>query len=454
MGRETGSQWGGPPGLPSSLPHAARKAGGPTSAAGTPARPTPESGFALLLVFLMAAIVAIMLYSEVPRVAFQSQRHQEQLLMERGNQYMRAIQVYNQTTKGGWPRNIDDIETFQSRHFLRHKYIDPMTGKDEWRLIHTSGMGMLTDSLVTQNPATTQKSASSQSNYISEYAGVGQTLNPDQSQRQAGPARRPSEGGGGDLPPMMPGPFDQSGQPPLPGSASDPTNSAANTPNQGATGAQSGAPGTTPTGGQTTAQIGGQMPGQPGQNAPGMPGLPGQAGNPALSMINGILTSPNPQGSPMGTSGGPFGSNGTGTSGGPFGGNGTGTMGSAFGSSTPTTIGGGLAGVASKSEYEGIMEYNTQTLYKKWEFVFDPSKTPAIGNPGGSPPGTPVNQMGAQQTQQSPLSSAFGGANNQQGSMPGGGPSQPGRGTPNSPAGMQTGAASGALPPGFRLGRP
>ena len=33
-----------------------------------------QSGFALLLVFLMAAIIAIMLYLEIPRVAFDTQR--------------------------------------------------------------------------------------------------------------------------------------------------------------------------------------------------------------------------------------------------------------------------------------------------------------------------------------------------------------------------------------------
>lgn len=435
---------------------------------GARARRDGESGYALLLVFLMAAILAISLYSELPRVAFQSQRHQEQLLMERGMQYMRAIQVYQQVNKG-WPRSVDDIETFQTRHFLRHKYIDPMTGKDEWRLIHTSGVA-LTDSLITQNPATTQQSTSSQSNYVSAYAGIGETLTGDQSQRQAGPARRPSEGGGGDLPPMMGG-SDQSGQLPLPGSTSDnPSNSAANTPNQGATGAQSGVPGmpgmagSMPPG-QTTVGIGGQMPGQgaPGQNAPGMPGLPGGTGNPALSMINNILTNPNPQAAQMAAQGG------------------------AFGSGTPATLGGGLAGVASKSAYEGIMVYNTQTLYKKWEFVFDPTKVAPIGGVNGTP-GTPVNQMGSQTAQQG-LASAFGGGlngNQQAGGasapsgigMPGGTGTSSGTsmssafgastsmspgaqgntvagGNPNSPAGMQTGGAgSGALPPGFRMGRP
>ena len=38
------------------------------------------------------------------------------------------------------------------RHFLRHKYIDPMTGKDEWRLIHIQG-GVLVDSVLTRTRA-------------------------------------------------------------------------------------------------------------------------------------------------------------------------------------------------------------------------------------------------------------------------------------------------------------
>jgi len=53
-----------------------------------------ESGFAMLLVFLMAACIAITLYFEVPRVAFQAERQRELLLVDRGNQFKRAIQVF------------------------------------------------------------------------------------------------------------------------------------------------------------------------------------------------------------------------------------------------------------------------------------------------------------------------------------------------------------------------
>ena len=46
-----------------------------------------ESGFAMLLVFLMAASIAIMLYMQLPRAAFEAQRAKEEMLQERGEQY-------------------------------------------------------------------------------------------------------------------------------------------------------------------------------------------------------------------------------------------------------------------------------------------------------------------------------------------------------------------------------
>jgi type II secretory pathway pseudopilin PulG len=435
-----------------------------------------ESGYALLLVFLMAAVVAISLYSEIPRVAFQSQRQKEQLLMERGLQYQRAIQVFQQVNKGQWPRNLDDIETFNNRHFLRHKYVDPMTGKQEWRLIHIQG-GVLTDSLVTKKPADKQ-STGTESNYISAYAGVGQTAVGVQVQRPQD-RRRASEGGAGggaeSQLPMMPGAAtDPSAQPPgaqpaseppAPGATpGNPPYPVAGVPAQGALGmpGMPGMPGSTPQGPAPTDTsgsyvssspgVGAQMPTQsgPGQPVPGgMPGLPGQPGypnpqmpgangqgsNPVTNLINGLLTRPNPQLASGGLS-----------SGNPSG-----------------AMGGGVAGVASNADQEGVMVYNDRTDYKEWEFVFDPSKVTPIAASGGGPGGTPVNQMGPQQGQmpggrQAPggMPGGMGLQGGQQGSQMG--PGMPGNGaaggTPNGPAGMQTAGGSPGLPPGFRMGRP
>jgi hypothetical protein len=71
-------------------------------------RHSRESGFALLFVFLLAALIAIGLYVEIPRVVFEGQRIQEQTLIDRGHQYQRAIQLYFRkfrgTTRRTWRR--------------------------------------------------------------------------------------------------------------------------------------------------------------------------------------------------------------------------------------------------------------------------------------------------------------------------------------------------------------
>ncbi len=111
-----------------------------------------ERGFALLLVFLLASAVALMLYRQMPREAFESERDKEQMLIDRGEQYKRAIYLYYAQNNRQWPTKIEDLENTNNHRYLRHRYIDPYTGKDEWRLVHTNGT-FLTDSLVTPPPA-------------------------------------------------------------------------------------------------------------------------------------------------------------------------------------------------------------------------------------------------------------------------------------------------------------
>src|SRR3984957_13030227 len=115
-----------------------------------------DSGFALLLIFLMASMIAISLYMELPRAAFQAERQREQLLMERGEQYKRAVGLFLRTNKNTrWPATIEELENFNNRRSLRRRYIDPMTGKEEWRLIHIQN-GVLLDSITNQKADPTQ----------------------------------------------------------------------------------------------------------------------------------------------------------------------------------------------------------------------------------------------------------------------------------------------------------
>src|SRR5690242_19502570 len=154
-----------------------------------------ESGFAMLLVFLMAGTIAITLYLEIPRVAFQAQRQKEQLLIERGEQYKRAIQLFVRVN-GRYPGEIKDLESFNNRRFLRHKFIDPMTGKDNWRIVHINN-GVLTDSVLNkQKGDPNQQAASTAGQYVGEQAGIG--VAPPSAQQNVNSAltrRRASDGG-------------------------------------------------------------------------------------------------------------------------------------------------------------------------------------------------------------------------------------------------------------------
>ena len=119
-------RWSVPP-----LPSVRRR-----KAAVRPTKKGEEGGYALLFVLLMAAVIAISLYKQLPRVAFDTQRQKEQMLIERGGQYKRAIQIFLRTNNSTrWPATIDELESFNGKRYLRHRYKDPMTGKDVWRSI-------------------------------------------------------------------------------------------------------------------------------------------------------------------------------------------------------------------------------------------------------------------------------------------------------------------------------
>jgi hypothetical protein len=429
----------------------------------------------------------------------QAQRQKEQLLIDRGEQYKRAIQLYFAKTKR-YPAEIKDLESFQNTRFLRHRYIDPMTGKDEWRLIHIQN-GMLTDSRVSKQGQQQKEASSTAGMYIGEQVGLGgnptatagggavnirnrtrqndgavvngppnevppPNLNPNPNATSfpntgvnagmpptgAVPGMTPGTGtypgmnpnptpmpvgfgqpnipGAVQMPPGVPTP--PGGLPPgyqvgvpgvqggipagLPGSTAPRPTNTTNTGNSnsgayigssggglvGSSGGLVGTLGSTPTTPTASAtnpypgtptypgqlQPGMQLPPQPGapvnsqfqgqspyQTTPGAnPPMPGgfpQPGtntntpNQAADLIRNILTTPRPGGMPTSNAPG-------------------------------QTIGGGLAGVASTSDGEGVKVYNDHTNYAEWEFVFDYSKPKQIPNPNAQGTvGTPASQLGS-----------------------------------------------------------
>jgi hypothetical protein len=441
-----------------------------------------QQGFALLLVFAMAAAVAIMIFLEMPRIGFERQRDKEDLLVERGEQYVRAIQLYVKKFNK-YPQSIDELERSNNIRFLRRRYVDPMTGKDEWRLVHIDGAGQYLDSLVHKKA---DEKKNTPSILASTIQGVGESATVIQPGGGGPPSaamqRRASDR-------LFPG--SAPGSVPPQGTDAPPPDNAAGNPDLQAPGDPSGqgTPESVPRSGQAVQQSPfGQnqtnpfqqpgtvplpgTPAQPGQARPGSPypaqGVNSQQGGAMGTPIGqqqgfgfgggfgGNSTQPANQGSAFGQS--PFGQ-GSGTNQGGFGQSGFGqnqgsafgqgssfnqgstfnpgsagqsgfgpglsrpgmpNMGggpagqsafgqSAFGQSSPfgqapmgqgsnqaveairqmmtsprqggapsgvgSSLGGqmagGIAGVASKYDQEGIKVYNEKTNYKEWEFLYD-----------------------------------------------------------------------------------
>lgn len=91
-----------------------------------------ENGYVLVAVVFMMAILILSLAVAVPKVRENIQRDRDEETMQRGKQYIRAIQLYYRKFHA-YPPNADALVKTNDIRFLRKKYIDPTTGKDEWK---------------------------------------------------------------------------------------------------------------------------------------------------------------------------------------------------------------------------------------------------------------------------------------------------------------------------------
>lgn len=93
-----------------------------------------EDGFLLLGAIVMIALVLIVLAIAAPRVARDLRREKDIEAVHRGNQYVRAIQLYYRKF-GRYPGSIDQLEKSNNIRFLRQRYTDPITGQDDFTII-------------------------------------------------------------------------------------------------------------------------------------------------------------------------------------------------------------------------------------------------------------------------------------------------------------------------------
>lgn len=382
-----------------------------------PRRARRERGSALLIVFVFAAMVAIMLYAEMPVAVFEAKRQKEQLLIDRGQEYSHAVKLFVRKF-GMYPATIEQLENTNRMRFLRHRFKDPFTGKDNWRMLHAGPGGMLTDSKVKPaglgNVPGSGPEASSGSSFGSTTSGS--SFGSGSGSTGFGSSSTSSSASTGFGSSSTSSGFGQSGFGSTSQSAGDvvvvpelpqrpPAISASGAPASGsasgevaampAEGDQSSAgslvPGlreqmtaleqgqpvaTTENAGQAvgSGQSGaGAAPGQ--NNAAGQAATTGAAdGQSAMDTVRKMPTNP-AIGAPLQSS--------------------TGTT-----SSMGQISGGGIAGVASNAHGHTIKTVNDQTDYSLWEFYYDPTKDATKGMPGlaggaqgGVQPGAAANGL-------------------------------------------------------------
>ncbi|HLI75611.1 MAG TPA: hypothetical protein VKV02_01600 [Acidobacteriaceae bacterium] len=95
----------------------------------------PEAGYLLVAVVVMVALVLIALSVAAPIVAKDLRRQKEIESQHRAEQYVRAIRLYHKKTNN-YPPSIDALKNTSNIRFLRQEYVDPLTGKSDWKLLH------------------------------------------------------------------------------------------------------------------------------------------------------------------------------------------------------------------------------------------------------------------------------------------------------------------------------
>ncbi len=358
---------------------------------GTAAEGRGESGYVLLALLAASAVIVAALALSLPRMALQSQRDKEQRLIEQGEQYRRAIELYYRE-HNRYPEELEDLEETDGVRYLRRRYKDPMGATGEWRIIHMGTDGRFEDSLLHD----TQKEET--------RAGRGVVGGISASTDGREPGALSHSGAGGLLGPGLTGQGGTQiegaalGPQPLVGAARARMSRTSAAPDVAARERYSeGFAFTT-----SEAPVDGAADGQPMDRSRMLPstlpmdeneltapagfgpdGLPAASADPMWSSVPGFPSAPDQMGSqPAGPNIGETGNH----------------EGLAAGSgatqmihqllTTPRSadqngLGGqapapaqqvfprGIAGVASKSEELGIKVYNGKQAFSEWEFVFD-----------------------------------------------------------------------------------
>jgi|HubBroStandDraft_1064217.scaffolds.fasta_scaffold83791_2 hypothetical protein len=283
-----------------------------------------EAGFVLLAVLFLVALLLIALAVAAPQVAKSIQRDKEAELIHRGLQYKRAIKLYY-AKFGSYPANIDQLMNTNQVRFLRKRYTDPFTGKDDWKIIYFGQA------------------------HIRPLGLFGQ---PIMGGATAGSSGLGGTGTGGMATPI--------------GSSGSTSGSAFGGSTDGSSGSSSFGSGSGSSFGSGSGSSFGS--GSGSSFGSGSGSSYGSGSGSSIGSGSGSTASGSMYASASGSGSGSGSSTGTGST------TGSGT-GSAFGStgSSGSTLGGGpIVGVVIPDTRASIKEYKKQKHYNEWEFVYDP----------------------------------------------------------------------------------
>jgi type II secretory pathway pseudopilin PulG len=95
-----------------------------------------ESGYVLLAVMLTLTLMLIAMSIAAPRIVQQIKRDKEEELIHRGKDYATAVKRFVHKSGGRYPTSIEQLQDTNHIRFLRKKYVDPMTGESDWKMVH------------------------------------------------------------------------------------------------------------------------------------------------------------------------------------------------------------------------------------------------------------------------------------------------------------------------------
>jgi type II secretory pathway pseudopilin PulG len=93
-----------------------------------------ESGYLLLAVLLLMALMIIAATIEAPRIVQQIKRDREEEMIHRGTEYARAVKKFYKKF-GRYPANLEQLDNTNQIRFLRKRYKDPLTKDGKWKLL-------------------------------------------------------------------------------------------------------------------------------------------------------------------------------------------------------------------------------------------------------------------------------------------------------------------------------